>query len=136
MGKIWSGLDDWIKASGVSRVPYHGGALNGNSCKRLLDNVDKLQSVAPLAVLPYVRALRDFRKVVKSCFSAVLHGTFEDDIQAFRESFMDLDLSVTPKVHALIFHVPEFCRRRGTGLGVFSEQASESVHYKFNHTWE
>ena len=136
MGKIWSGLEDWLKASGVSRVPYHGGALNGNSCKRLLENVDKLQNTAPLIILPYVRALRDFRKVVKSCFSINLHESFETDILAFKESFMDLEISVTPKVHAVLFHVPDFCRRRGTGLGIFSEQASESVHHKFQKIWD
>ena len=136
MGKIWCGLEEWLRASGVSRVPYHGGALNGNSCKRLLDHTDELQAMGPLCVLPFVKALRAFHKVVKSCFSIELHDTFEDDILAFKESYLDLHIAVTPKVHAVLFHVPEFCRRRATGLGIFSEQASESVHHQFKKTWE
>ena len=136
MGKIWSGLEDWLKASGVSRVPYHGGALNGNSCKRLLENVDKLQNTAPLIILPYVRALRDFRKVVKSCFSINLHESFETDILAFKESFMDLEISITPKVHAVLFHVPDFCRQGAQGLAYFQSRPQNlcTINFKKHGT--
>ena len=49
----------------------------------------------------------------------------------FKESYLDLQILVTPKVHAVLFHMPEFCRRRGTGLGIFYEQASESAYNQF-----
>ena len=120
----------------MQRVAFHGGALNGNSCKRLLDNVDKLEELADdLTVLPFVRAFRDFHRVVKSCFGMELKDNYDNDILAFKTSFLDLNIAVTPKVHAVLFHVPEFCHRRGTGLGIFSEQASESVHHQFKKTW-
>lgn len=49
---------------------------------------------------------------------------------------MELGIEVTPKVHAVFFHVKEFCEKNGLGLGFFSEQAMESVHFDFKSTWE
>ena len=40
------------------------------------------------------------------------------------------------QVHIVFFHVKEFCNISRKGLGYFSEQASESVHYDFNAWWE
>ena len=135
MGKLWTGVEDWINQSGVCRVAYHGGALNGNGSRRLLENIDLLQTLAPLHILPYVKTLRLFRKVVLSCFSLDLKMSYKDDIDAFKASFLDLGIAVTPKVHCIFFHVYELCSKNQRGLGLFSEQASESVHHKFEKTW-
>lgn len=51
-------------------------------------------------------------------------------------AYIDLDVNVTPKVHAVIWHVPQFCARFNEGLGRCSEQAGESVHHDFAKTWE
>ena len=76
------------------------------------------------------------KKVVKYCFSYDLHEDYKGAIYDFRNSFNDLGIAVTPKVHAVFYHIIEFCDKRGTGLGTFSEQASESVHRLFKKTWE
>lgn len=135
LGKIWPGLEQWLHQSGVTRDPYHGGTLNGNSCKRLLGHIDILAADCPLHVLPFVDAFRAFKKVVRACFSSDLDDNFEEIIFDFKKSYLALGISVTPKVHALFFHVPTFCRRHQIGLGIFSEQASEAVHSKFQKTW-
>ena len=47
-------------------------------------------------------------------------------------------MSVTPKIHALLVHVPQFLekyRHLGFGLGFYSEQASEAVHCDFDSLW-
>ena len=45
-------------------------------------------------------------------------------------------MNITPKVHGVLFHVPEFLDKNpGHGLGLWSEQASESVHYDFGDLW-
>ena len=45
-----------------------------------------------------------------------------------------LGISETPSIHAVKVHIQDFLERNGdgSGLGIFSEQASESVH----HDWE
>lgn len=54
----------------------------------------------------------------------------------FREAYSKLELSITPKLHCLFVHVPEFCLKMKKGLGYYSEQASESVHANFRKTME
>ena len=47
------------------------------------------------------------------------------------------DISITPKVHILTEHVPDFCKKHGYSLGWYSEQALESCHYDFlRNCWE
>ena len=48
---------------------------------------------------------------------------------------MNLNISVTPKVHAVMYHVEEFCSLTEKGLGAWSEQTSESLHHEFKKCW-
>ena len=43
---------------------------------------------------------------------------------------------MTPKAHILFEHVPEFCDKWGVGLGLYSEQSSETQHTDFKAFWE
>ena len=96
-------------------------------------------------VQPLVEALRAFGKVSHSCFSMELIGDWENDIRSFSEAWKSLvsyydqyevnegqpKIMYTEKVHVLIHHVPQFCLKFGSGLGVWSEQAGESLHTKY-----
>lgn len=73
--------------------------------------------------------------MVDSCFSINLTEDFENYINNFRKSYLDLRISVSPKVHAVFFRVPYFCNKVNKGLGFYSEQAVESTHHDFNATW-
>ena len=44
---------------------------------------------------------------------------------------MMLGINVTPKVHAVMPHVGEFCTMTGRGFGRWSEQCGEIVHPLF-----
>jgi hypothetical protein len=92
--------------------------------------------MCPLTVLPFVAAFCAFNKVVESCFGCVLLPEFAAALQEFRARYVDLEIAVTPKVHAVFHHVSEFCSRRGTGLGLWSEQAAESLHCDFLRHWQ
>ncbi len=63
-------------------------------------------------------------------------SNYSEKIEKFQKSYMDLGIPVTPKIHVICSHVKEFCDRQGHGLGLYSEQASESVHHDFQKTWE
>ena len=54
-----------------------------------------------------------------------------DIIQDFSSSVGALGISETPSIHAVKVHIQYFMERNGdgSGLGIFSEQASESVNY-------
>ena len=99
----------------------------------LFNQVDKLRSVCESDVYP--RAFDAFNEVVTSCYGSDLHADFEVKINAFRQCYLELGISVTPKVHAVFHHVADFCNMTGHGLGPWSEQCAESIHHDFVETW-
>ena len=56
-------------------------------------------------------------------------------IQQFENVYKDLGISITPKVHILIKHVPEFIKKHNRSLGWYSEQALENTHYDFSRNF-
>lgn len=127
----------WAQKCSVTREVYHGSSgFNGNSCRKLLSKVDLFRSNCCISSLKYVKAFDDFNAVVKACFSMKLDPNFRQIIENFKRSYLDLGISITPKVHAVFFHVPDFCAETQAGLGFYSEQATESVHSDFKRVWE
>ena len=150
---IWDGLGEaWqlaINAAenpatqfaiSVNAVPssYHGGDFKGDGCRRLLKSLDKLEAAVPSSMgAPFIRCLRDLDKVVVSCFSVAGPGTgYLDDLEAFYQSASALPgVSFTPTIHGIVSHIKDFFEIWGTefGLGLYGEQAGESVHYDFEN---
>lgn len=133
--------ESWAKQCYVYRVDVYRGTLGfeGNHCKILINHVDKLRALCnkyDIECLKFVEAFDGLKKVVDSCFSIVLEPNFETCIDNFQKNYKELNISVTSKVHAIFFHVKQFCKTFGFGLGFFSEQAFESVHHDFQKTWQ
>ena len=130
--KQWNGADRWLSEVHVDREFYHGGSFTGNSVKKLLNNINKLEELAAAEeqCQPYIDAFSSFQKVVDARFGNELLEYFE--ARRFEETYLKLDIPVTPKVHIVIFHVPELCNEFRRGLGIYSKQATESVHYDFD----
>ena len=118
--------------------PMHGGVFNGNACRKLIKKADVLQVLAPIEAQPFTEAFRALDKVVESCFGSDLDSSYLEHIATFERKYMDLVelqyVNVTPKVHAIFHHIPEFCQQHGA-LGRHSEQASESVHADLKKTF-
>lgn len=126
----------WAKNCSVQRERTHGSpSFKGNSCKILLNKVDLLRSTCSVGCLKYADAFSSFNKVVQACFTINLDPKFAVYIDEFKDKYLNLKISVTPKLHAVFFHVKQFCIKHQKGLGFFSEQAMEAVHYDFSMTW-
>merc|ERR1712055_839787 len=135
--KEWDNVTSWLSHINVNQKNYHHGTFVGNDCLKMLKNIDILQQIAPLHIQKYVHILRSLYEVILSCFGMTLEPGYENDIIRFKEIYVDLGLSITPKVHILIEHVPDFCKKHGHSLGMYSEQALESSHYDFlKNCWE
>ena len=65
-------------------------------------------------------------QVVSSCFGQALNKHFEYDIEQFRLEILNLGIKITPKIHAILHHVPEFIKANHRALGFYSELASAS----------
>lgn len=138
--KEWNRADLWLRSCNVERQAMHGLSFTGNSARSLLRNVDSLEAMCPKepGVMQFVTAFRCLQnnEVVSSCYGSFLHSDFETKIQKFQEAFEKLPLNITPKIHAIFYHVPEFCALSGRGLGQYSEQVIESLHHSFEDVWK
>ena len=98
--KLWPDIKTWAKECKAFKCCRHGSGLNGNSCMRLInpENLDELQKIIPQEFDMYVPALRAFGKVVKGCFGLALSPSYQADIEQFKKCYLNLGISVTPKV--------------------------------------
>ena len=110
--------------------------MEGNQCKAVLQRAGELLEVLPDHLKNFASTLTTFNTVRNACFGKYLLPNYKDEITSFHKEYLKLNLSVTPKVHALICHVPQYCDNTGMGLGISSEQASEAVHADFKRVWE
>ena len=83
----------------------------------------------------YVECLRRFNLVRKACFGTILLDDWKQKINHFEISYRRLGISIIPKVHCVFFEIPLFIDRHQMGLGHFTTQKFESMHYDFEPTW-
>ena len=100
LAKLWPEVGGWAKSCKAYKCCRHGSGFNGNSCMRLIDpeNLDQLQRIIPQEFDMYVSALRAFGRVVKGCFGLSLSSSYKADIEHFKKCYLNLGISVTPKV--------------------------------------
>ena len=134
-------VEHWAAARNIVREEYRGGALEGNKCRALLKSACDLGRQLPTKYKVFAVALAHFNKVVTACFGKELQQEdetqkgWEDVIRGFHEVYLACNISITPKVHAVLVHVPQWCAKFKRGLGYASEQASEAVHHDFKTRW-
>ena len=137
LSKVWSGCEALLQSIHVKKTEYHGGCFEGNDCRKILIKVDNLEERCPPEFHQFTKTFRLLDEVVKSCYGNELGSNYHTKINMFTEAYMKLGISITPKVHAVMFHVQEFCDFTGMGLGPWSEQTVESLHHEFKkNCWE
>ena len=65
----------------------------------------------------------------------VLDSSWEQKILDFETAYRSLDISITPKVHSVLYEIPIFILRHNKPLGFFTEQKFETVHTNLLPTW-
>ena len=68
MVKEWPGATAWLDACYVKKGDYHGGAFEGNDCRKLLKKVTVLREICPRSAEKFADTFESFDKVVNSCF--------------------------------------------------------------------
>ena len=142
MSPLWADLsvddNDPAKAFAVQlnivAASYHGGDFKGNECKKILSSLDKLQQVLPAELSDYMVCFRHLTNIVSKCFAVVgpKDDSYLKDLEDFQESTKKVG-ATTPTIHSIAHHIKIWFERNGTtfGLGLYSEQAGEAVHYDF-----
>ncbi len=117
---------------GSARKEYHGKSLEGRQCSKFLSCSAFLKEVVPSSVHLLVECLEAFHRVVVGVFGQIIDPETKDNVSTFEETFMGTirtqNPRMTPKVHMLVHHVPEYVRRAAAPLGHTSEQALECQH--------
>ncbi|XP_055605671.1 uncharacterized protein LOC129753848 [Uranotaenia lowii] len=126
-------VDLWVEQAQVRHQQMTYG-FTGRACHALLDATNCLADNPELS--DYVTVLNNFKNVYAKCFSFKLEHGFEEAIADFASSWEKLNLPFTSKYHITKYHVADFCREAGRGLGLHNEQASESVHADFDVIWQ
>ena len=87
--------------------------------------------------LKWFVAFKALDAVVETCFGNKYDPAYKEKIQQFRTAYLELNISVTPKIHMILEHIVQFIEipyQLGNSfhsLGIYSEQAFESVHRDF-----
>ncbi len=133
---------EWAKHQNIMREQYRGGTLEGNQCRLLLRKSLDLARSLPDKFKAFGLVLHRFDEVVSSCFGIECTGDPEQKIAEFKQAYFTLPVTITPKVHCVFDHVPQWLHRQQTktgrrvGLGYATEQASEAVNREFRQKWE
>ena len=111
---------------------YSGGKFTGNLCRQLLAKRHILEDK-----FPDIKFMLDiFYDLTHHLFSCgpITHeelDNFQDLVDLFAKAYERTGISVTHKVHWLIFHVIDTMRYWKVKLGSLSEQDGESLHHFF-----
>ena len=150
-GRFEAALDWSLKQQNCEPQIYFGGTtFIGRHCATILGNVDRFfADVIFAAVLdePQAEAFRDKFKRLMELLGVINHTIrrcttdLMEEIDEMEEAICEFSAlyrktfpekaCVTPKRHLLEAHIVEFARRWGT-VGLFSEEAVESIHALIN----
>lgn len=133
----------WPQKLHLISKQYQGEKFEGNACRRLLKEADKLndeeilQGTPIFKVLPIIETLKTLDKLVDASFKAErLDDTWKKHLDMLKRIFPATGLSHTLKVHVLFEHLGHGLHfLNGNSHGKWSEQAGESIHREFLKYW-
>ena len=130
----------WPLSLNLISKNYHGDIFEGNACRKLLKNADSLLQIrhdSKLELLPFVSSLKAMDKVVHQVFSPTIKPGLDSTLAHLNKCVKATGLSETLKMHYILHHIPHALHYlHGASLGLWSEQAGESIHRVFLKYWE
>ena len=92
----------------------------------------------PAELNTVVYTLLSFREIQDACFGWDLKEDWKEkieiftskfkDLQAYSRARLELNLTVTWKIHSICCHLSTFLSRQECGMARFAEQTGEAVH--------
>lgn len=145
---FWNGLVPLLGKTNALKFPqklnliskdYHGNTFEGNQCRVMLKEADKLmdndivRKVSIFQVIPYIETFKSMDKLVNACFTTKkIDESFKQHLEELKRNYLATNLPIILKVHVLLEHLQQGLQfLKGNGLGLYSEQAGESIHHEF-----
>lgn len=149
---FWSGLVPLLGKENALKFPqklnliskhYHGNTFEGNHCRMMIKHAEKLRDKKILGtcpifhVIPYIETFKSLDKLVSKCFTTKkIDSSYETDLSQLKQNYLATNLPIILKVHVLFEHLQQgLFFLNGSGLGLYSEQAGESIHHEFLLSW-
>lgn len=130
------GIENWIKRVGTI-AEGRSGTFNGNSSRKLMEKRHLLKEYLHDSSTHYfIDLIGSFNYVVDACFGYQLAENYSQVIEHFAWLIKIHKVPITPKIHILLNHAPQFIEENNKGLGYFSEQQFESVHHVWSEHFE
>ncbi|CAH1104321.1 unnamed protein product [Psylliodes chrysocephalus] len=131
----------WPKKLNIISKGYHGEVFEENACRILLKEAERLNDTEICQECGYFRIFpfKKMDQLVENCF-CVERGpcNVEKLVGDLHKAVESTGVSITLKLHVILTHLKgslEFLNAN-TGLGLWSEQAGESVHHEFLKYWD
>lgn len=135
----------WPKKLKLIARNYHGNIFEGNACRKLLKEADKLLDPEVMSectlfeIMPFISTFKAMNKIVENCFSIKrVAENLESNIGELNKCFKATGVSETLKIHIILHHLSHclYFLKNDDGLGLWSEQAGESILKEFLIFWE
>lgn len=143
--KVWVSIDDWPASLHIVKSDYHGEQFEGNECSRLLRSTPQLTNMILRSRLSgsrrcrlfgFVAAFDAWANLMYHVYGFSLQPGWESAVEDFVLAYYSLRISITSKAHIVCHHLVPFCKHTGHGLGRYTEQAMEAVHYDLNNHYQ
>ena len=135
----------WPKKLNVVPKNYQGELFEGNACRKLLKNSDKLydeifNGAKKLRIEAFVSSFKKMNEIVHNCFSITRKNNDVDiarSIEELKKAFDATEVSESLKIHIILNHLLQCLTtlEENEGFGLWSEQPGESIHKEFLLYW-
>lgn len=149
-------FEEGLSKLGVDRQAFHGGVFIGNHIYKMIraegpatvtaciESSDEMQQKEKVLLQGILTSLgnivqlmgkarflseEEISKLCQSC--SILGKQYEELMAIYKGDKESKFMTVTPKLHLLITHVPEFAQKYKT-VGIISEHGLESLHATLN----
>lgn len=134
----------WPQKLGLISKGYHGEIFEGNACRKMLKESDRLMQPdicgnleTKLKILPFVNIFKAMDKIVSCSFSSrKVSNDLNLQVENLTKLYEATGLSVTLKIHVIFEHLVKCVSFLNSPLGPCSEQPGETVHSEFIKFWK
>ena len=114
----------------IQKAKYHGQKFEGNQCRKILQNINKLK--IPFDLHEYKTVLTSLRDLHKVCNQELLSYRYTEVIDKFSSSWSKLTsnfkISTTPKIHIILTHLEDYFDETELTLLKTTDELVESMH--------
>ena len=117
--------------------------FEGNACRKLIETADNLLDPQILGTKSYFELMpvfSTFKSLNKTAANTFSNSKPSSDLDKYiidlRKSFQATGVTETLKIHVVLYHIKDALPfLNNSGLGLWSEQAGESIHREFIKFW-